>query len=489
MTSLRGKITTSYGLSKIALLIFVAIVIADLYYLQTQIAEGEAVNEFFTATQEIRFGEKNLFLYHDQNDLEKLNQQLDIAQTILYESKRVFSEIASPEELKQVGSLLNKYRAQLQEYAGLSGQARQAGEAAIRISGHAISELIRDFNQRERAVLTNTTQVAARTLMAASLTVILIGIASATFMVRRVVRPLRELENQLDQLAEGNEQSLSLSYPDKEIQSFVHHFNSMLDQLRTQQTQTRQHEKAAALGVLVSGVAHELNNPLSNISTSVQLLLEDDGSTREDLRRQWLAHVDGECERARRIVRRLLDTVRHPDLHMQSYGADAVVQSAVMLIHRQLDPEIYLHIEDVPDTPLLLDRERMQQVFINLIHNAVDAGAKNIWVIGRETNWEESMPANTDYLVGEIDQIRHTEKVLQFYIDDDGPGISNEHLTQIFNPFFTTKSSGEGTGLGLYLVEEIISEHNGCMSVENREAGGTRFMIWLPVSLQAQEQL
>jgi two-component system NtrC family sensor kinase len=482
MTSLVSKITTSYGLSKIALLIFVAVVIADLHYLQTQIVEGEAVNDFFTTTQEIRFDEKNLFLYHHSSDYDKLQGQLKTAENILSENQRVFSEIASDTELKKVNTLLDDYRQQLEQYMGLSESDRLGMQDKIRVTGHAITELIRDFNQRIRVVLTETTQVAARTLMIASVTVILLGILSAMFMVRRVVRPLRDLEKQLDELAEGNEQTLTLPSQDKEIQSFVHHFNSMLDRLRAQQNQTRQHEKAAALGVLVSGVAHELNNPLSNISTSVQLLLEDDGTTRDDLRRQWLAHVDGECERARRIVRRLLDSVRQPKLHLQSHNADVLVQSAVLLIHRQLPPTIYLHIEDIPSTPLLVDRERMQQVFINLIRNAVDAGAQNISVVGRETTWEESMPANTDYLVGDIEPIRHAAGVMQFNIEDDGPGISGEHLAQIFNPFFTTKSSGEGTGLGLYLVEEIISEHNGCMSVENREEGGTRFMVWLPVT-------
>ena len=194
MTSLRGKITTSYGLSKVALLIFVAVVIADLHYLQTQIVEGEAVNDFFTATQEIRFAEKNLFLYHNEQDIEKLHKQLDLARNIFNEGRRVFSEIASAQELKQVETLLIKYRTQLSEYAGMSDQTRHQGESAIRISGHALSELIRDFNRRERIVLTDTTRVAARTLMIASLTVILIGIASAIFMVRRIVRPIRELE-------------------------------------------------------------------------------------------------------------------------------------------------------------------------------------------------------------------------------------------------------------------------------------------------------
>ena len=67
------------------------------------------------------------------------------------------------------------------------------------------------------------------------------------------------------------------------------------------------------------------------------------------------------------------------------------------------------------------------------------------------------------------------------HVDDDGPGIPPEYMAQIFDPFFTTQSGGEGTGLGLYLVEEIINEHRGCITVENRPEGGARFSIWLPL--------
>ncbi|NNG14162.1 MAG: HAMP domain-containing histidine kinase [Gammaproteobacteria bacterium] len=481
MTSLRSKILTTYGLFMIALLGFVGIVFVDLYYQYTHISEGEAVYNFYAASQELRREEKNLFLYRDNNGLKQLQSQLDAAQNALNEGQRVFAEIASQQELQQISVLLNRYRKELINYPQLTAADRTIRQQKIRTTGQALSELTRDFNQRQHAILSNTTRVVVWTLLAASITVILLGIVSALFIVRQVVRPLSQLEKQLDEFGETNEQTLTQISNDKEIQSFVHHFNSMLDRLRTQQNQFRHHEKAVALGVLVSGVAHELNNPLSNISTSVQLLLEDDGSGREDLRRQWLSHVDSETERARRIVRRLLDTVRQPEMHMQIHTAADLVQSAVMLIHRLLPPTILLHIEDVPDSPLLVERERIQQVFINLIKNAVDAGATNIDIVAQETSWSESMPANTDYLVGEINNISQSHGVLMFHIDDDGPGIPKNHLAQIFDPFFTTKSGGEGTGLGLYMVAEIISEHDGCMSVENRDQGGTRFSIWLPL--------
>ena len=488
MTSLRSKILTSYGLSKGALLIFVAVVIADLHYLQTHIVEGEAVNDLYVASQKIRREEKNLFLYHDLQDLNQLKLQLEVARNALTAGKRAFAAIVGPVELGQIEQVLREYNEHLDKYADLPAAARNARQKEIRAAGHEFSRLAQDVNQRQREIMTETTQVAAQTLMIASATVIMIGLVSAMFMVRQVVRPLAQLENQLDQLVEGNVATLALPSNDKEIQSFVFHFNSMLEQLRDKQNQLRRHERAAALGVLVSGVAHELNNPLSNISTSVQLLLEDDGSTRKDLCKQWLSHIDGESERARRIVRRLLDTVRQPTQHMQLFSAAALVRAAVLLIHRHLPPDLYLHIEDIADGMLLVDRDRMQQMFINLIKNAAHAGAKNIWITGRETTWKESKPVNSNNLAGDTTGISRSEHVMLMRVDDDGPGIPPEHLTKIFDPFFTTQARGEGTGLGLYLVEEIINEHRGCIAVENRPEGGARFSIWLPLKQVPQRE-
>ena len=213
--------------------------------------------------------------------------------------------------------------------------------------------------------------------------------------------------------------------------------------------------------------------------------MEDDGTTREDLRSQWLSHIDGETERARRIVRRLLDTVRQPTQQMQLLGAAELVQAAVLLIHRQVPPDVFLHIEDVSDGIVLADRDRMQQVFINLIRNATHAGAKNIWITGRQSTWQECKPVNTNNLAGDTLGISRFAHVMLIRVDDDGPGIPTAHLPKLFDPFFTTQAGGEGTGLGLYLVEEIINEHRGCIAVENRPEGGARFSIWLPLERAA----
>lgn len=481
MSSLRGKILTTYGFSKAVLLVFAVVVFADLYYLQTRIVAGESVMAFHEASQEMRRDEKNLFLYNDPASIDQLLLQMDTAENALKAGRRAFEEVARPSEMARVGELLQQYRAQLTQYPSLASRARIDQQTTIRATGQELSSLAKTFSLRERAVLAEAVQVAGQTLLAVFVTVLLLGIGSAFFLVRQVVRPLRMLEFQLDDLAEGFDRQLTLPSRDKEIESFVHHFNAMLDRLRVQQNQLRHHERAAALGVLVSGVAHELNNPLSNISTSVQLLMEDGDTVDPALRREWMSQIDGEAERARRIVRRLLDSVRQPKLNWQAHSVAELIQASLDLVNRQLPGGVEVCVGYAPERALWADRDRMHQVFINLLKNAADAGASHIVVSAVESTWADTKPKATQHLVGEIEPISKAKSVLYIQIDDNGPGIAPENLAQIFNPFFTTHSAGDGTGLGLYLVEEIISEHHGCIAVENRAQGGTRFSIWLPL--------
>ncbi len=479
MGSLRSKIMASYGVSSTALLIFVVIIFADLHYLQTHINEGEVVNQLYVASQQMRTDEKNLFLHHNPENLARLRLQAQTTKDLFTRGKPVLAAFSETDQLEAIANLLGRYQRRVEGIMTLPPDALRQRQQEIRTLGHELTERIRGVYLLQRTVLDETTRVAKQTLIVASMSVILLSVLGAFFTVRHVVRPLGHLEEQLDEVAEGRERNLTLLTNDKEIQSFVNHFNAMIEELSRQQHKVRQHEKAAALGVLVSGVAHELNNPLSNISTSVQLLLEDDGTTRDDLRKQWLSHVDGECERARRIVRRLLDSVRQTEHHMRMIAAPDLVGSAVMLLHRQY-PEFLFHIEDICDSVIPVDRERMQQVFINLMKNAIDAGSSNIWIVGRDTTWADARPEDRDTLVGDPTALRQAQHIVLFQVLDDGPGVPQDHLARIFDPFFTTQAGGEGTGLGLYLVEEIVSEHSGCVAVENRKEGGTCFFIWLP---------
>ncbi len=479
MSSLRNKILSAYGYSKLVMLAFAIVVFADLIYLYRQIETGQAVTDFRESILEMRRDEKNLFLYRDYSSLDQLAVQADAARAALAGGRDAFVRVGGAGGLQRIETGLQRYREELERYP-FRNQAEQAvAREVIRKLGHGLTEASGAMSRGERQLLAEATRRAGLTLLLAFAGVVALGLAGGLFLVQRVVRPLRGLQEGLLAIDEGRARTLPLPSKDLEIQSFVAAFNAMLKHMRQQQDQARRNEKAAALGVLVSGVAHELNNPLSNISTSAQLLLEEGETGDAEMKRVWLAQIDSETERARRIVRRLLDSVRQPRLHRHRLPLADLVQSSLALVNRQLPPQVQVCVGATADLEIEVDRERLHQVFINLIKNAADAGARHVTVSAQLQAWDAD-DAENGLLVGDPAVVAESAKAVRIAVEDDGPGIPPELREHIFDPFFTTRASGEGTGLGLYLVEEIVSEHRGCIVLDSGASGGTRFSIWLP---------
>ncbi|MFP5409614.1 MAG: sensor histidine kinase [Gammaproteobacteria bacterium] len=485
MSSLRNKILSAYGYSKLVMLAFAVVVFFDLYYLNRQIETGQGVTDFREATLEMRRDEKNLFLYRDAASYEQLMAQVDTAVGALAEGRTAFETIVGRTGVQRIESLLGRYRAALDRYPLQDPAGQAAARKVVRDLGHDLTEASGELSRGERHLLAQATRHAALLLLLAFAIVVLLGLAGGLFLVRRVVRPLRELEAGLRAIDAGQARDLPLPSKDQEIQSFVASFNAMLKHMRQQQDQARRNEKAAALGVLVSGVAHELNNPLSNISTSAQLMLEEGEAGDAELKKRWLTQIDSETERARRIVRRLLDSVRQPKLHRHRLPLSDLVQSSLGLVNRQLPADVQVCVGEAASIEIEVDRERLHQVFINLIKNAADAGAHRISVTAQLRAWDADA-AEAAMLVGDPAMIVESGEAICITIEDDGPGIPDDLREHIFDPFFTTHTGGEGTGLGLYLVEEIVSEHRGCIVLESAPGRGTRFAIWLPRPQKAQ---
>ena len=479
MPSLRNKILSAYGYSKLAMLAFAIVVFFDLYYLNRQIQTGQVVTDFREVTLDMRRIEKNLFLYRDTASYEQLLAHVANAEQAFAKGRGAFRTIIGPAGLQRIESLLTRYRAALDRYRVETGDGQTSARRAIRDLGHELTAASGELSRGERQLLAQATRRAAVLLLSAFVIVVLMGLAGGLFLVRRVVRPLRELEAGLRAIDLGQARVLPLPSKDQEIQSFVASFNAMLKHMRQQQDQARRNEKAAALGVLVSGVAHELNNPLSNISTSAQLMLEEGDSGDAELKKLWLTQIDSETERARRIVRRLLDSVRQPKLHRHRMPLSDLVQSSLELVNRQLPRDVQVCVGDAASIEIEVDRERLHQVFINLIKNAADAGAHHITVAAQLRVWDADA-AEAGLLVGDPAMVIDSSEAICITIADDGPGIPDALREHIFDPFITTRTGGEGTGLGLYLVEEIVSEHRGCIVLESAPGRGTRFSIWLP---------
>ena len=233
-------------------------------------------------------------------------------------------------------------------------------------------------------------------------------------------------------------------------------------QLRQQLIQS---EKLSAVGELVSGVAHELNNPLTAIIGFAELLIAAD--LPEKIRAE-LQLIHDEAHRCGKIVANLVSFARRHRPERQTIQLNDIVRDTVELRSYDLRvTNIQVEADLDPDLPTALaDPNQMQQVFLNIINNAQQAVAEDR---GRGTITIRS---------------RVTQNNVRFTITDDGPGIAPENLSRVFDPFFTTKDVGEGTGLGLSLCYGIIQEHGGRISASSRLGEGTTFTLELPVHIE-----
>ncbi|MGB7211151.1 MAG: ATP-binding protein [Gemmatimonadales bacterium] len=224
-----------------------------------------------------------------------------------------------------------------------------------------------------------------------------------------------------------------------------------------------QSEKMAAVGQLVSGVAHELNNPLTSIAGLSELLLEQ-AKVAPDAR-EHLRVIQAQAERAGRIVQNLLTFARKGTAERTATDLNDVASRTALLIAYELRLKGITLDERLAPGPLLVmaDRYELQQVALNLLTNAVQAVA----AIGAEHGTITLETAVAD-----------TRVVLR--VSDSGAGVPLEHRPLLFTPFFTTKEPGEGTGLGLSISYGIIDAHGGRLAYETRPDGGATFSVTLP---------
>src|SRR3954464_242778 len=234
---------------------------------------------------------------------------------------------------------------------------------------------------------------------------------------------------------------------------------------RMLEAQIIQNDKMASIGQLVSGVAHELNNPLTSIAGLAELLLERPGNP--DLPREHLRVIHDQAERAGRIVRNLLTFARKGVPEQTAVDLNDVIARTSMLIMYELQLHgIELESELSPTPPVVLgDRYDLQQVLLNLITNAVQA------VAGLEPDRPRAIMLSTARANGEA--------VLR--VRDTGPGVPKHLAPYLFTPFFTTKGPGEGTGLGLSLSYGLVKAHGGALTYEPAAEGGAEFRVTLPL--------
>lgn len=245
-----------------------------------------------------------------------------------------------------------------------------------------------------------------------------------------------------------------------------------LAQLQDTQARLIQNEKLAAIGELVAGIAHELNNPLASVILYAQLLQyrQKLGADNKEIQQ-----IVAQAERASAIVRSLLDFARQRPPDQAPTQINALLQETLSLLAYELrrhNVEPVLNL-DPHLPPVLADPQQLQQVFVNLITNALQAmraqGQGHLWV-STTVDFPDASHLPT-----------MPQPVVRLVIRDDGPGVPPELQPRIFDPFFTTKPEGQGTGLGLSVCHGIITEHQGKIWLESDGEQGAAFYVELPV--------
>jgi len=231
-------------------------------------------------------------------------------------------------------------------------------------------------------------------------------------------------------------------------------------ELERSQAQLVQAEKMAAIGRLAASIAHEINNPLQAIHNSLHLSLHE--GVGDDKRLQYVNMAQAEVQRLIEIVQRMLDFYRPSRGGIVPTDVSSIVENVLALAHKRLQHGgVHVHTRLNPDLPLVpMVADQITQVFLNIVINAIEA-----------------MPAGGDLQL-EMMPSEDGEWVLA-YFRDTGPGMSAEQITNLFEPFYTTKPNG--TGLGLAISYGIVERHGGVIEVSSQPGQGVTFLVKLPV--------
>jgi len=460
--SIKNKLllTLGMGLGFIALL-------GILYYynlvtIRRRLALVEGMDDLGTAVGEMRRAEKNFLLYHDSVSARELIDQIRLTRQAVKDKAADLISLAGADSLASLED-------RLENYAGIAGALIEGRGTAsdtelLRERGQVLDRASRSFVRAERVRIERMIVASHRTLLLSLVLLLICGAAGILVVTRFIVAPLRQIESATKEVSEGRFLPIEGIRSHDEIGRLATAFNHMVRRIEKHQNELVQAGKMASLGTLTSGVAHELSNPLNNISMMAQTFVDFRASLTEGEQVELMEEVDRQCERSKEIVRNLLDFSRLHGSERVASDVGKVVEQSLRLVKNQLDmANIETRVETAESLPRVhMNPHQIQQVLVNIYTNAVKAmprGGTLSVTTERGENGQE----------------------LFISVSDTGVGIPPEVQSRIFDPFFTTGDVGGGTGLGLSVSYGIVTRHGGTISVASEPGMGSTFTITLPV--------
>jgi two-component system, NtrC family, sensor kinase len=415
---------------------------------------------------EARRYEKNFLLYNEKEAFQENKRYLAQAITTEKEILDKGGKLKVTPLLKELDEQIVAYGKNMEQ---LSLQMpHDNGEHSsvvdrLRDKGKQMTELTEKIVDFERNQIHVSLLVLKKQLVAWSAFALMLGILLPFLMILKIFEPLSIIKKATEDIALGRFNRIEVIDTKDEMQQVIEAFNIMVRELERRQDQLVQSKKLSSIGTLTAGVAHQLNNPLNNISTSCQIAIDELASGDIELLSRMLKNIDQETLRARDVVKGLLEFSRVQEFSLKPSQLSYVVSRALRLAQSQVPSDIDMVVEIPEHITLPMDSQRMQEVFINLIINAAQSiqGKGQIMITAAKDE-------NADEIVIEV--------------RDTGQGIPKEIQGQLFDPFYTTKEEGQGTGLGLSVVYGIIQKHQGSITVQSETGQGASFFIRLPLT-------
>jgi signal transduction histidine kinase len=459
---------------------------SNLVRIELKVSLVEIVDDLSNIALEIRRTEKNFLLYGEAASFDENRAYIERAFALLTTIPPTLNLPTVDQPLSGLREILRAYAevmSTLTTRPGLDAEARKALVERLRENGKQLVERSKAISKYERADILRINHRLRQNLLTSVAVLVLIGLAAFLFMVFKIILPLQGIERSTARIAKGNFEPMPVWNTNDEIQRVMEAMNRMVHELDKRRDQLVQAQKLSSIGTLASGIAHQLNNPLNNISTSCQILMEEarapggagmengtggDSDPAAAMAARMLANIEQETMRARDIVRGLLEFSRQQEFSPASIPLREVVERVLRLISSHVPPGIEI-VTDVPaDLSAVMDLQRMQEALINLLINAVQA-------IG-------APPGEIGVTALRMPGVADEPDSLLISVADTGKGIAQEDLERIFDPFFTTKDVGSGTGLGLFVVYGIVKQHRGRIWAESEPGRGTTFHIELPLT-------
>ncbi len=427
-------------------------------------------DRFANEIQEARRSEKNYFLYG--SDLSDVLQHVSRANVLLEQASKELGHVVGTDEIDSIYYYLNQYcnivdTLIMKEQTPAFDESEEFRTTAetLRNCGTRILALSLDIARVEQKQIASATERAKRIDLALIVVLLLLSIFIASHVHRHILARLNRLMEAIQRFASGDFLPITpkRKYKD-EFSQLAIALNHMMFELDRRQNLLVESHKMRAIGQLTAGVAHELNNPLNNIILTSAILMDSYKDLSDEELQDIANDLTSQGERAQRVVKNLLDFARESETHADYIQIETLVEDTVRLAKNQIKiSKIQLEIKignNLP--PIFGDKELLNQVLMNLLLNAIDA-----------------MPGGGILTIKAVE-----EKEIGFIaliISDTGTGIPAHILGSIFNPFFTTKPTGKGTGLGLAVSRGIIERHGGDIEVDSKLGEGATFIIHLPI--------